>query len=123
MLLLIGLVSVISTLSTNVMMRAREFAILKSVGMTLDGLKKMLISESVICTLKATVWGVPLGILIPYLINVIIRQKLPILNKVPWGLILTSVTGIFILILAVTFGAIYKLRKQNLIESIRMKLN
>ena len=122
-LLLIGLVSVISTLSTNIMMRAREFAILKSVGMTSEGLKKMLISESVICTLKATVWGVPLGILIPYLINVMIRQKLPILYKVPWGLLLTSVMGIFILILAVTFGAIYKLRKQNLIESIRMKLN
>ena len=110
-------------LSTNVMMRAREFAILKSVGMTSEGLKKMLISESVICTLKATVWGVPLCILIPYLINVMIRQKLPILYKVPWGLLLTSVMGIFILILAVTFGAIYKLRKQNLIESIRMKLN
>ena len=122
-LLLVGLVSVISTLSTNIMMRAREFAILKSVGMTSEGLQKMLISESVICTLKATVWGVPLGILIPYLINVMIRQKLPILYKVPWGLLLTSVMGIFILILAVTFGAIYKLRKQNLIESIRMKLN
>ena len=118
-LLLIGLVSVISTLSTNVMIRAREFAILKSVGMTTEGLQKMLLSESIICTLKATVWGVPLGILIPYLINVVMRQAFPILYEVPWGLLLGSIGGIFLLILAVTFGAVYKLKRQNLIESIR----
>lgn len=120
-LLLIGLVSVISTLSTNVMMRAREFAILKSVGMTTEGLQKMLFSEIIICTLKAIVWGVPLGIVIPYLINVAIRQAFPVLYEIPWGLLFASVTGIFFLILVVTFGTVYKLRKQNLIECIRMK--
>ncbi len=122
-LLLIGLVSVISTLSTNVMIRAREFAVLKSVGMTTEGLQKMLFSESIICTMKATVWGVPFGILIPYFINVAIRQAFPVLYEVPWRLLLTSISGIFLLILAVTFGAIYRLRKQNLIESIRLKMN
>lgn len=120
-LLLIGLVSVISTLSTNVMMRTREFAVLKSVGMTTEGLQKMLLSESVICTIKAIVWGVPLGILIPYMINVVIRQAVPVLYEVPWGFLMFSISGIFILIFAVTFGTVYKLRRQNLIESIRMK--
>ncbi len=118
-LLLIGLVSVISTLSNNVMIRAREFAILKSVGMTTEGLQKMLISESVMCTLKAIVWGVPLGILFPYMINIVIRQAVPVLYEVPWGLLLFGIGGIFLLILAVTFGAVYKLKKQNLIECIR----
>lgn len=121
LLLLIGLVSVISTLSTNVMMRAREFAILKSVGMTTEELKMMLISESVICTLRATAWGVPLGILIPYILNLAIRKVFPILYEIPWLLLISSVGTIFLLILAVTFGAIHKLKKQNLIESIRMK--
>lgn len=120
-LLLIGLVSVISSLATNIMMRAREFAILKSVGMTTAGLQKMLFCESVICTLKSIIWGVPLGILIPYLINVVIRQAVPVLYEVPWRLLLISIGVIFALILVVTFGTIYKLRKQNLIESIRMK--
>ena len=105
-LLLIGLVSVISALSTNVMMRAREFAILKSVGMTTEGLQKMLLSESVICTIKAIVWGVPLGILIPYMINVVIRQAVPVLYEVPWRLLMFSISGIFILIFAVTFGTV-----------------
>lgn len=120
-LLLIGLVNVISTLSTNVMMRTREFAMLKSVGMTTGGLQKMLFSESVICTLKAMVWGVPLGILIPYMINVVIRQAVPVLYEVPWRLLLISIVGIFLLISAVTFGALYKLKEQNLIECIRSR--
>ncbi len=120
-LLLIGLVSVTSMLSTNIMMRAREFAILKSVGMTTKGLQKMLLSESVICTLKAIVWGVPFGIVIPYMINVVIRQVVPVLYEVPWVLLMLSISGIFILIFAVTFATVYKLRRQNLIESIRMK--
>ena len=121
LLLLIGLVSVISTLSINVKMRAREFAILKSVGMTTEGLKKMLISESVICTLRAAVWGIPFGILIPYIINLAIRKVVPIIYEIPWLLLITSVGIIFFLILSVTFGAIHKLKKQNLMESIRMK--
>ena len=121
LLLLIGLVSVISTLSNNVMIRAREFAILKSVGMTTKGLKKMLICESVICTLRAVVWGVPLGILIPYVLNLAIRKVVPIIYEIPWLLLITSVGIIFFLILSVTFGAIHKLKKQNLMESIRMK--
>lgn len=120
-LLLIGLVSVISTLSTNTMMRAREFAILKSVGMTTEGLRKMLLGECVICTAKAIVWGLPLGILIPYIINVMIRQSLPVTYEIPWELLLFSVSGILILIIAVTFGTVYKLRRQNLIETIRFQ--
>lgn len=122
-LLLIGLVSVISTLTTSVMIRAREFAVLKSVGMTTAGLRKMLVAESILCTLKAMVWGVPLGILIPYVINLVIRQALPIMYEVPWVLLLSSIVGIFLLILAVTFCAIHKLKKQNIMESIRNKMD
>lgn len=120
-LLLIGLVTVISTLTTSVMMRAREFAVLKSVGMTTDGLTKMLVCESVICTLRATAWGIPAGILIPYLVSLILRKVLPIRYEIPWGFLLLSIAGVFSLILTVTFCAVHKLKQQNLMESIRNK--
>ena len=48
-----GFTSVISTLATNIRIRSREFAILKSVGMTNASLYKMLYCESVICIIKA----------------------------------------------------------------------
>ena len=121
LLLLIGLVSVMSTLSTNILMRAREFAVLKSVGMTTEGIQKMLLSESIICTMKAMVWGIPIGILIPYTINLAIRKLFPVRYEVPWVLILVSAMSIFLLILFIAFYTIHKLKKQNIIESIRME--
>lgn len=120
-LLLIGLVSVVSTLSTNIRMRAREFAVLKSVGMTIDSLQKMLLCEGVICTIRALIRGVPLGIFIPYLLNLVIRKQLPITYEVPWSVLFVSVLGIFAVVLTVIFCEIRKLRNQNLIESIRMR--
>ena len=121
LLLMIGIASVVSTLSTNVLSRAREFAVLKTVGMTSDGLKKMLISESIICTLKATLIGVPLGIFIPWLINLSLRKVFPVVYTVPVGIILVSVAAIFGLVVFITFCSIRKLEKQNLIETIRME--
>jgi putative ABC transport system permease protein len=63
MLTLIGLTNVISTISTNVRSRSREFAILQSVGMTGGGLSHMLNLESILCSAKALLIGIPLGIL------------------------------------------------------------
>lgn len=122
-LLLIGLVSVVSTLSTNIRMRAREFAVLKSVGMTTEALQKMLLCEGVICTIRALIRGVPLGILIPYLLNLVLRRQLPITYEISWGMLFVSVFGIFAVVLTVTFVEIRKLRQQNLIESIRTKMD
>lgn len=121
LLLMIGIASVISTLSTNIMVRAREFAVLKTVGMTSDGLKKMLFSESILCTLRAILTGVPLGIFIPWLINLSIRKVFPVVYTIPFGIILLSVAAIFGLVTVITFWSIGKLKKQNLIETIRME--
>lgn len=49
LLVLMGFTSVISTLTTNIRIRSREFAVLKSVGMTNKSLCRMLYSESVFC--------------------------------------------------------------------------
>jgi putative ABC transport system permease protein len=103
------------------MSRAGAFAVLKSVGMTGRGLMKMLLTESFMCTLKALIRGLPFGILIPYLINLAIRQKLPVLYRLPVGILFGSVAGIYAIVMIVTFLAVLNLRKQNIIESIRNK--
>ena len=121
LLLLIGIAGVISTLSTNIMARKREFAVLMSVGMTSAELNKMLLAESILCTLKAIFVGVPLGICIPWLINLSLRKIFPVVYTIPGGMILLSVVLIFTLVTCITFRAIGRLKKQNLIETIRME--
>ena len=120
LLIIMGFVSVISTLSTNIRLRKREFAVLKSVGMTAKSLEKMIYSESIICIIKSILWGTISGILLPWLINLSLRRVFPVRYELPvaafaFGLVV--VTGMIIL---VTKMEISGFRKQNIIEDIRM---
>lgn len=117
---LIGFVGFISTVAANIRARSKEFAVLKSVGMTSKALKKMLYSESMYCTMKATVKGGILGLLIPWLINLSIRNAFPIKFHLPLYVAIFSVCITYIVVLTITYIEIKKFKKQNLIETIRM---
>ncbi|MEG2521072.1 MAG: FtsX-like permease family protein [Christensenellaceae bacterium] len=119
LLMLIGFTNVISTMSTNVLMRAREFAVLQSVGMTPKGIKRMLSLESILCSIKALLLGLPIGIVITYLINLPIRTMYPIPYEFPLMPILLCSMGVLAITLGTTICASHKLRKQNIIETIR----
>lgn len=117
---LIGFAGFISTVAANIRARSKEFAVLKSVGMTSKALKKMLYSESMYCTMKATVKGGILGLLIPWLINLSIRNAFPIKFHLPLYVAIFSVCITYIVVLTITYIEIKKFKKQNLIETIRM---
>lgn len=120
LLILMGFTSVISTLSTNIRIRSREFAILKSVGMTSASLRKMIYWESLLCILKASLSGISLGIALPFVMNLSIRKRFPMLYHIPWG---TFVIGMFLLIsvvMLITYVTINKLKNKSIIDEIRM---
>ena len=120
LLILMGFTSVISTLSTNIRIRSREFAILKSVGMTSASLRKMIYWESLLCILKASLSGISLGIALPFVMNLSIRKSFPMLYHIPWG---TFVIGMFLLIsvvMLITYVEINKLKNKSIIDEIRM---
>lgn len=119
LLMLIGFTNVVSTLSTNVLMRQSEFAVLQSVGMTPEGLRKMLALESIFCSLRALALGVPLGILLTYVVNLPIRAMFPVPYHFPLLPILLCAAGVLALTLAITALAARRLRSQNIIDRIR----
>lgn len=119
LLMLIGFTNVVSTLSTNVLMRQSEFAVLQSVGMTPEGLRKMLALESIFCSLRALALGVPLGILLTYVVNLPIRDMFPVPYHFPLLPILLCAAGVLALTLAITALAARRLRSQNIIDRIR----
>lgn len=119
LLVLIGLTNVISTMTTNVMMRSREFAVLQSIGMTPEGLRRMLNLESILCSAKALLFGIPIAILLTYLINLPIKALLPIPYEIPWLAMLLCVCVVFLITLTTTRCAANRLRNRNIIESIR----
>lgn len=119
LLMLIGFTNVVSTLSTNVLMRQSEFAVLQSVGMTPEGLRKMLALESIFCSLRALAIGVPLGILLTYVVNLPIRAMFPVPYHFPLLPILLCAAGVLALTLAITALAARRLRSRNIIDRIR----
>ena len=119
LLMLIGFTNVVSTLSTNVLMRQSEFAVLQSVGMTPEGLRKMLALESILCSLRALVIGVPLGIVLTYIVNLPIRAMFPVPYHFPLLPILLCAAGVLALTLFITALAARRLRSKNIIDRIR----
>lgn len=119
LLMLIGFTNVVSTLSTNVLMRQSEFAVLQSVGMTPEGLRKMLALESLLCSLRALIIGVPLGILLTYVVNLPIRAMFPVPYHFPLMAIVLCAAGVFLVTLLITSLAARRLRSQNIIDRIR----
>ena len=119
LLMLIGFTNVVSTLSTNVMMRQSEFAVLQSIGMTPEGLRKMLALESILCSLRALVIGVPLGIVLTWIVNLPIRAMFPVPYHFPLLPIVLCAAGVLALTLFITALAARRLRKGAIINRIR----
>ena len=122
LIILMGAASVINTLTTNIKMRSREFAILKSVGMTNKALEKMLYSESVICIVKAAVYGVIFGVAVPYMINLSLRKMFPVRYSIPWVALIVGIMAMLVLVFMITKIEIGNMKKQNIIEGIRMDI-
>ena len=120
MLTLIGLTSVISAISANVQLRSREFAVLQSVGMTPGGIRRMLALESVMSSLKALLYGIPLGSVATYLTFLAITARGTVPFVYPWITLLEVIVGVFLITLITTQYAAARLRKNtSLMEAIR----
>jgi putative ABC transport system permease protein len=119
MLTLIGLTNVISTISTNVRARAKEFATLESVGMTKKGIARMLRLESLLCSLRAVCFGIPLGLLLSYVTHQIVAGASAWRFDVPWLIVLQCVIGIFVLTFVIMQVVSRKTRGGSIVEAIR----
>ena len=117
---LIGITNIINTLSTGMELRSREFATLRSIGMTDKQFAGMVRLESVFISVKALVIGVPLGVLISYLLCVIMnRMSGAIIYEPPYKAIILCIVVVIMLIYAIMKLSMMKLRHNNIIETIK----
>lgn len=117
---LIGITNIINTLSTGMELRSREFATLRSIGMTDKQFVGMVRLESVFISVKALAIGVPLGILISYLLCVMMnRMDDVIIYEPPYKAIILCIVVVIMLIYAIMKLSMTKLRHNNIIETIK----
>ena len=117
---LIGMINVMSTEMFQVKMRAREFAVLKSIGMTSETIQRMLNLESILSAGKALATGLPAGVIIVLLMKYCAQRILPFSFQMPWGTIIGVILLSFVLMWGTVRISLHTLKNQNLIETIRM---
>ena len=116
---LIGITNIVNTITTNMELRRSEFATLKSIGMTSKEFNKMIFLESFFYGLKSLLIGIPLGIILSYLIYLAIIGEMQFKFVLPYKGIIISILLVFILIYSIMKYSIKKINKRNIIETIR----
>ena len=116
---LIGVTNIINTISTNMNLRRREFAMLKSIGMTKNEFNKMINLESIMYSTRALIIGIPLGILGSFAIYKAFANGSDYGYLFPWQAIIIAILVVYILVSLIMHFALRKTRNENIIEVIK----
>lgn len=117
---LIGLTNIFNTISTNMQLRSKEFASLKSIGMTKKEFNRMIRLESLMYGIKSLIIGIPLGIAGVFAIfSAFSNGNVPMSFVFPWKAILISIAAVFVAVWLIMKYSISNVNKQNIIETIR----
>lgn len=116
---LIGSVNIVNTLTTNLILRRREFAALKAIGLTQRGLKKMIVLEGFMYGIVGTLYGSIIACGISY---VMFRGLVGVREfgwSIPWDAI--AIAGACTLVIGYlsVLSPLSRIKKENLIDAIR----
>lgn len=116
---LIGVTNIVNTLDTNIKLRRREIAMLKSVGLTPGGFARMLRYESLFYGLTALLYGLPLGIALSMFIYSQFGGVSTFAFTLPWGAILACVAGVLVIVFATMMISGAMIRNDNIVDTIK----
>jgi len=118
---LITITNILNTISTGIAQRRKEFAMLKSVGMTPQGFMKMIRLESLLYGIKATLWGIPVSVAL----CIFMTESLPTTGKIAPNYLLFALTVVVvfaIIWLTMTFS-VSKLKNDTIVEVLKEEIN
>ncbi|HEU0294585.1 MAG TPA: FtsX-like permease family protein [Anaerolineales bacterium] len=116
---LIGVTNIVNTLDTNIKLRRREIAMLKSVGLTPGGFLRMLRYESLFYGLTALLYGLPIGIALSFLIYKQFGGVIYFAFSLPWWAIAATVLGILAIVFATMMVSGAMIRNDNIVDTLK----
>lgn len=116
---LIAAANVFNSVSTNIALRRREFAMLKSVGMTGKGLQRMMNYECILYGTRALLFGLPVSIGVTVLIYMTVHEGYEAGFHLPWDAVGIAVLSVFAVVFASMLYAMQKIRKDNPIDALK----
>lgn len=124
MITLISIANVFNTISTNIKLRKRELAMLRSVGMSDRGFNRMMRFECILYGVRTMLWGLPLSVFMSCLIyrGMILGGGFELTYIFPWGSIGASILGVFLIVFITMLYATSQIKKENIIDALRDEL-
>lgn len=116
---LIGCLNIINTISTNLMLRKRELAMMMAVGMDKFKMNKMVCIEGICYGVIASLYGAVIGTALSYKLFTLMTNFTDFQWVFPGKQILTAALGAIIISLVSTYLPLRKINKGNIIENIR----
>ncbi|MEH7248187.1 FtsX-like permease family protein [Neobacillus niacini] len=118
---LISIANIFNTISTSISLRKREFAMLRSVGMTPKGFNKMIQYESIFYGVKALTYGLPISVLVMFGIHRSTGYTFEYGFQLPWMSIFFVIVVIFLIVGSAMLYSISKIKNKNIIESLKQE--
>lgn len=116
---LIGVTNIFNTITSNMELRQKEFAMLKSIGMTSREFNRMINLETIFYGTKSLMYGIILGLLGTFALYRAFEIKDNANFYMPINAIIISIVAVFILVSIIMKYSIGKINRQNTIETIR----
>ncbi len=116
---LIGITNIFNTITTNMNLRKKEFAMLKSIGMTKKEFNRMIRLESIFYGVKSLIIGIPIGIVLSYGMYKVFENSMEMEYVLPYKAIVVAVIFVSVIIGIIMKYSMSKINKQNIIETIR----
>ena len=116
---LIAAANVFNTITTNVNLRRREFAMLRSVGMSARGLNRMMNFECLMYGAKALLYGLPVSFVVTYLIYMAEKNAFNIVYHLPVWAVATAVFSVFAVVFSAMLYSMHKIKKDNPIDALK----
>ena len=123
-ILLIGVISianVFNTISTNIILRRKEFAMLRSVGMSAKGFQRMLNYECLIYGGRSLAIGLPISFIFSFFIHYVINQMVQVDYFIPYVSVLLAIDMVFVVVFITMLYTTRKIRRNNVIEELRIE--
>lgn len=116
---LISIANIFNTITTSVALRTKEFAMLKSVGMTPKSFNKMVYFESLFYGLTTLIIGLPIGLGIMYWMHYTMNSVFGSSFSVPISSFIIVIIAVFMIVGSTLLYSTNKIKKQNIIDGLK----
>lgn len=117
---LIAVANVFHTISTNLMLRRKEFAMLRSMGMSPKGFRKMMNYECLIYGARSLVYGFLLTVLTSTALWKTLGAGTDVKFLIPWGYLSAAAAGVFMVVFLTMMYTMHMIKRNNIVDELKM---